>query len=566
MKIKKLLYVVVLSLCFTSCITDVKTEDINTDINLESSLVLPIGSVHANMLYLLDIIDSTYLSTDSTNAICLLYNQENIDLAVNLDTSFRKGEYLAETLTLKTQPCFDAIFGELPPNIESIPLPSGNYKFSRKTKYNLDFNKNTPEEIIKIDSARIQQANVDFKIRVEGITLSEDNFLIMSFHYPELLDDEYDHTFEDIIITTNSYSLSETLNRFMAKFNKLEEENLIDLQIDFNLISKGTTNISIDTKLFFETQINLINTHEVYGFVWYRDPVDAGNVSYEIPQDIFENELLANNNLLFTNPEVIITTTTNAGLPLRLELNNVYATKGERKEYASFNGERFTVRDLVIPERPFDSATTTIAINREYGSLHTLLSMLPETINLDYKVTTPQKEKIENRPQFLTLPLLAKLDIQAKIPLQFDPTTNFSYKDTLDADFSSLFGEEILNTINLDTITLYLDINNALPVNARLKLYYLDNNDEIISETQQFTISSAIVDSEGRVKTPTQQELILSTIGDAINDVYNTKKIIIDIAVDGYNEQSMIYFESTNAIDIKIGAFAKVGTSISFNK
>ena len=192
--------------------------------------------------------------------------------------------------------------------------------------------------------------------------------------------------------------------------------------------------------------------------------------------------------------------------------------------------------------------------------------MLPETINLDYKVTTPQKEKIENRPQFLTLPLLAKLDIQAKIPLQFDPTTNFSYKDTLDADFSSLFGDEILNTINLDTITLYLDINNALPVNASLKLYYLDNNDEIISETQQFTISSAIVDSEGRVKTPTQQELILSTIGDAITDVYNTKKIIIDIAVDGYNEQSMIYFESTNAIDIKIGVFAKVGTSISFNK
>jgi hypothetical protein len=167
---------------------------------------------------------------------------------------------------------------------------------------------------------------------------------------------------------------------------------------------------------------------------------------------------------------------------------------------------------------------------------------------------------------FLTLPLLAKLDVQAKLPLQFDPTTNFSYKDTLDADFSSLFGEDLLNTINLDTITLYLDVNSSLPVNAHLKLYYLDSNDDVISESNKFTIHSAMVDSEGRVKTPTQQELILTTTGEAIQDVSDTKKIILDIAVDGYNEQSMIYFESTNAIDIKVSAFAKVGTSISFNQ
>ena len=121
----------------------------------------------------------------------------------------------------------------------------------------------------------------------------------------------------------------------------------------------------------------------------------------------------------------------------------------------------------------------------------------------------------------------------------------------------------------LDSGFLQLITNDGkpIPIFSYIEIRITDvNNDEIISETQQFTISSAIVDSEGRVKTPTQQELILSTIGDAINDVYNTKKIIIDIAVDGYNEQSMIYFESTNAIDIKIGAFAKVGTSISFNK
>ena len=302
------------------------------------------------------------------------------------------------------------------------------------------------------------------------------------------------------------------------------------------------------------------------GFVWYRDPIDAGNVNYDIPQDIFQNELLINNNLLFTNPEITITTTTNVGLPLRLELKNVYATKGDKIEYAFFNGKKATTRNLNIPKVAFDSATTVIKINREYGSLHTLLSMLPETINLDYSVTTPQEEKIEDHSQFLTLPLLAKLDVQAKIPLQFDPTTNFSYKDTLDADFSSLFEQEFLNTIDIDTITLYLDVNSALPVNAHLKLYYLDNTNEVISESKRFTIPSAIVDTEGHVITPTQEELTLNTSGEAIKDVYNTKKIILDISINGYDEKSMIYFQSTNAIDIKIGAFVKAGTSITLNQ
>lgn len=566
MKIKKLSLIVILCTIFTSCITDINTNDINSDINLNTSLALPIGSVHANMLYLLDIIDSTYVSTDSTNAICLLYNQENIDLAINLDTSFRKGEYLKDTLTLKTQPCFYELFNLIPSNIESVTLPSGSYKFGKSTKYDLKFNKNTPEEIIKIDSTVIDEANVDFKIKVEGFQISEDNPLVMSFHYPKLLDKEYDNLFSDIYITTNEYSLSKQLTRFMAHFNELDEGNLIDLEIEFNLISTGTSNITRDARLIFETEINLINTHEVYGFVWYRDPIDAGNVNYDIPQDIFQNELLQKNNLLFANPEITITTTTNVGLPLRLELKNVYATKGDKIEYAFFNGEQTTTRDLNIPKVAFDSASTVIKINREYGSLHTLLSMLPETINLDYSVTTPQEEKIEDHSQFLTLPLLAKLDVQAKIPLQFDPTTNFSYKDTLDADFSSLFEQEFLNTIDIDTITLYLDVNSALPVNAHLKLYYLDNTNEVISESKRFTIPSAIVDTEGRVITPTQEELTLNTSGEAIKDVYNTKKIILDISINGYDEKSMIYFQSTNAIDIKIGAFVKAGTSITLNQ
>ena len=561
MKIKKLLTCFVLCSLFASCITDVNIEDINADMTLGTSLALPIGSVHANMMNLLDIVDSTYVTSDSTNAICLLYEQNNINLELNLDTSFRKGEYLKETLTLRTRPCFQELFSVLPSNIKSIPLPIGVYEFNVDTVYNLDFNRIKEDEITQIDWARIDKANIDFIVKVKGIELSEENFLIMSLNYPCLLDEEYDHLFEDITITTNNFSMKEAMNNFIAHFEELDG-NFIDLEIDFKLVSSGTTTISRDAKLTFETEINLINTHEVHGFVWYKDPIDAGKITYDIPQDIFQNELLVNNKLLFANPEVTIKATTNVGLPLRLELTDVYATKGDRIEYALFNGQDNAIQNLNIPTEAYDSATTTITINREYGSLHTLLSMLPETINLDYKVTTPQKTKTKIGEQFLTIPPLARLDIQAKLPFQFDPTTSFTYKDTLDANLSELLGSS-LEIINIDTICIYLDVNSSLPVNASLKLGYLNENNDLIMESEHFTINSAEVDQEGRVQTPTTTELALATSSQTIEDVYDTKKIVLEIGVEGYDENSMIYFETTNAIDIKVSAFAKAKAELS---
>ena len=294
---------------------------------------------------------------------------------------------------------------------------------------------------------------------------------------------------------------------------------------------------------------------------WGEEESENKPEQEEQKQDVFENELLKNNKLLFSNPQLEITTKTNVGIPLRLRLENVYASKGDRIEKATFNGVDYAIEDLIIPEVPFDSATTTFTLNREYGSLHTLLSMLPEKINVDYKVTTP--ESTTNKSQFITLPLLAKLDVQAKVPLQFDPTTSFSYKDTLDADFSGLAENELLDMIDIDTISVFLDINSAIPANITLKLYYLDNLDQIITESDPITIQSALVNADGCVATPTQKTVTLHTTEEAIEDVLNTKKIIIEASLTGYDENSKIYFQSTNAIDIKVGAYLKAKASLS---
>ena len=113
------------------------------------------------------------------------------------------------------------------------------------------------------------------------------------------------------------------------------------------------------------------------------------------------------------------------------------------------------------------------------------------------------------------------------------------------------------------TVDLYLDIANRLPVNTNLKLVYLDENDQIITESKTFKITSAEVDVEGRVANATNETIVLSTNGESINDVLNTKKIILALSLESRDNDSRIYFQTTDAIEIKLSAFIKVKASIS---
>jgi hypothetical protein len=76
-------------------------------------------------------------------------------------------------------------------------------------------------------------------------------------------------------------------------------------------------------------------------------------------------------------------------------------------------------------------------------------------------------------------------------------------------------------------------------------------------ESETFTIASAMVDAEGTVTTPTVETLTLTTTGEAIEDVLNTKKIKFEISLNGYDENSRVYFHITDAIDIKVNTFIK---------
>ena len=63
MNMKKLLCLIGLCSLLSSCITDVKLDDVDTDISLNPALALPIGNVHAHIVDLLSFVDSFSFNT-----------------------------------------------------------------------------------------------------------------------------------------------------------------------------------------------------------------------------------------------------------------------------------------------------------------------------------------------------------------------------------------------------------------------------------------------------------------------------------------------------------------------
>jgi hypothetical protein len=65
---------------------------------------------------------------------------------------------------------------------------------------------------------------------------------------------------------------------------------------------------------------------------------------------------------------------------------------------------------------------------------------------------------------------------------------------------------------NIDTLCLYLDVTSALPASVSVKLYYYDENNELLYESTDFEIGAAEVDANGRVMTPTIQNKYIAGI------------------------------------------------------
>lgn len=561
MNMKKLLCLIGLCSLLSSCITDVKLDDVDTDISLNPALALPIGNVHAHIVDLLSFVDSTYLKEDTSNGMFVYYKQDNQSMNFKVD-EFSNGETLNETLTLRTISELSEVFDLLDQiGLKKAPLPQGNYAFQKKTLYHFGFNEYIEgEKDVHIDSAIIQHAEIYFDVWVEGIELTEGTYLELDFHFPGLLEDEYANKFENIKINKSNFEYKNTMEHFMAHFDSINTTNAVDLIVDFRIISDGNSEIHTNAKINFKTDIKFMNFKEIYGHVWQKDKYKNEAVTFNMPTNLFESDILKNNKILFSNPQLNITLKSNIGVPMLLQIENFHYTKnGEEHVINTANTCNFPIN---TPSNVGENYTTYFEFNKENSPIAKILSEFPEKIKLDWAVYA--NDSIREHVHYFINPIIADMDFEVTIPIQFDPTTHITHKDTIAANLENLLSS-ITDIVNIDTLSIYLDIASSIPATAEAKLSYYDENFNLLYDSKVFEIEAGVLDGDGRVINPTIQNKVIGFNSNLAKEIITTKNIIFEIGLKTKDDNSKLYIQTTDKIDINLSAYAKANINITTN-
>lgn len=444
-----------------------------------------------------------------------------------------------------------------------VKLPETEFSFEQHSEYNFGFN--IFEEGVKkirIDSAKITSANIDFELRIEGVDFSQGDYLLVELDFPKLFNDTIQDRFEVFKITENVFTFNEHMSNFMAYFDLINQTNYVDLSINFTLVSAGNLTINRDAKFIFDTEINLINFEEIYGYIWQKDEFQGGEIAFDIPAGLFDSELIQTNNILLSNPLIDIDFSHNIGIPMNLIVDNFYYEKNGERFNLDNNNESNSIQLEIEQPSAGEFSNTQFKLDNTNSPIAELIQKLPERIGVQWHVLTPVTP--DTSVHYLKNPLHANMDIDVTVPFQFDETTYFAYKDTIAADLTSIISS-ITDLAKIDTLCLYLDITSALPANVSAKLFFLDENFNLIRETDSFKITAAIVDNEGKVETPTIESKTISFGNNLVQDIAAAKNIMFEIQIEGYDNTSKIYIQSTDKIDIDLSIFAKATIELALD-
>ena len=424
---KVLTALIAITIALTSCVEKIDLNNMDSDITLNPSLVVPIGSVHAYMTDLLTFVDSTFVNVDTENGIYACFQQEGLNINFELD-QFNKGERLKETLTLSRieavneafttidqyivdfntriqaikrivnsgviervepitapngimlpneylaqitqinknietlnqyegqdinslpdalqQPIRKALeevekevdaIGELKPFTEVI-IPKTEFSFVQESSYNFGFSQYVEgEKDIRIDSLFITTANIDFEIEISGVDFSDGSYLLVNLDFPQLFDEDVQNKLETIKITENKFVFKEEFHDVIARLQAINQNDETELAVTFTLVSNGAMVISRNAKIDFATEINAINFEQLYGHIWQKEELSSGEIAFDLPKELLSSDLISQNNILLTNPQIGINLEHNMGIPMLLKFDNFFYEKNGEKVYLDKN-------------------------------------------------------------------------------------------------------------------------------------------------------------------------------------------------------------------------------------
>lgn len=578
--------VLLLLLCsvFTSCKEDVELSNVDTTIGLDMGIALPVGTIEATLGdFIGNEAIAPYVEVDPTTGIIVVkYNTyvnwefHPIDLA-----AYRTEETAQFYLT-------DGDLGGV-----ALP-PSGFITFPESAPINyIDFpcafsleNFNTDIDYEHIDSIHILEAhfmsNVDFSGFTPAITEQNITKLEIRFDGKSFKFDNGDQA-QEIPVSNLQFGtdMDITVRNFMLAPQKNAEGKYENVRFTVRIYFQTDQLHAYDESSFFKYTfgLNFIDYDVIYGVFEPRKATEKLEVVRDTLSKYLPMDDLKGMRLPFANPQIKLTPSTHTvGLPCMLVVKELYVEneKGEKRTltHPTLTNEMVGYA-LPAVRMPYAVDSVTLAPLKlskddDEGDLDELFAISPLYFGYSYYIRVNRNAL--DYATFMKKDAEYGLNIDVRLPLQFNEGLALFYRDTMEINLSEeqidslLMDVPYLDTLAVANVKLNLQIENTIPFDFGLKLRMLDQNGQTVQiaglydggQNDSITLA-AFADRVASKKT-----LVIELTDQEAKMLASVKNMYYDVFLG--DNKALAALKDESGLNITVGLAGKVSGEFNFNQ
>lgn len=321
------------------------------------------------------------------------------------------------------------------------------------------------------------------------------------------------------------------------------ESNAVHYRLTARIDSTGELK-TISKEDSMKVYMGLIDLVPDYGLGFIgQDTIEIGPESEDI--DIFENTSGALN---LQDAKFSLSLNNTSGIDAEVKINSLKSKSRDGREIAlnsSVLDENIQIQAASDTSNP---AFTSVDLSEENSNTAEFINVLPKSIAYDMEVYLNPGGNDNDFGDWFYDNSLIETNAQIDVPLQIKPE-QFTLTDTADVDLSSLLVNE-----QVKGATLNLIVNNGYPLESRIGLYFLDENDVIQDSlfTNENSIAAAELNASNHQSSKSVKSILSSDFSrERIEKLSMAQKVVFQLSFNTSANQA-IHLYDNYSIDIKL--------------
>jgi hypothetical protein len=518
-----------LTTLFSSCTNDIDLNDVDNTLSVNGAAVFPLAQSTVTLNDFIDKLKIANITTNKDNILTVSYKpniNNNFDLNItplNVSTNLN----LAGSLPSGTVPntVFNAAFGSANP---------------MKIEINLQ---NISPNVSQLDSIFINDASLNLTMNT-NINFANNNIKLTITPDSKCFPGLPAYTFLNVKNGTVCHIP-------LSKRHINANNSVITLWMTMEATSPSLITIPSSPVLNTRVSFDNVNFQYIYGKFAYTLAPQTGTVDLS-----FLNDAISNTSYLpFKDPTIKIMRTTNAGLPLELNIDYIksYNNAAPSNAKYAFGGVSTTQSFPTTPTQPGKTITDSLVFNKANGNIDNLFTLpgintIAYSLGAQISTTSSAKQYILNANTFNIQPVV-------NIPFAFNPNVNIQFLDTLSLGSSFT---DFTNKNNLDNVKLWLTVNNYTSAKMTIELTLLDANYQFVSKQQINVDATLNVDATTGVatQTPTTNDQLCS-LAFTTNDIKKAQYVKLCYTLAGQETKKSLTLKSSDFIKAKLSVYVK---------